>query len=81
MSQPRPIALGSGRIISGDVSLRYLPPLLRDQNLLLIWSYNVEMFGEREAFLESGIIFLPKTRMTAKDLYDLFGTRVPKNSM
>lgn len=79
-SSPQPIALGAGKIIAGDVALRYIPPLPRDQDLLLIWSYDVEMFGERQAFLESGIIFLPKTRMTTKDLYDLFGTRVPKNS-
>lgn len=60
---PRPISLGSGRTIAGNVPLKDVSPggsIPRDQDLMMIWSYSVEMFGSRTGFLESGVVFLPK---------------------
>jgi hypothetical protein len=59
----RAISLGAGQGIAGDIPLKSILPggsISRDQDLLLIWSYSVEMFGSQKAIFETGVIFLPK---------------------
>jgi hypothetical protein len=63
-SGPRPISLAGGRTLDGNVALKDVSPgdsIPRDQDLMMIWSYSVEMFGTRRAIFETGIVFLPKT--------------------
>lgn len=64
MNGPSPISLGPGQTIGGNIALKHLPPLPRDQDLLLVWSYSVEMFGRRQAYYLTGITFFPKTHFS-----------------
>lgn len=61
---PHPISLAPGASLSGEFNLTALPtgPLPRKEDLLLIWSYGVDINDSQQSEGLSGILLLPMLR-------------------
>lgn len=69
--KPQPISIAPGQALEGTFELRLLPlgPVPRTKDLLLIWSYLVELDGQRYGAETTGVTLLPKRRV------GIFGSR------